>query len=318
MTAPFLSIVIPAYDRAGTIGRCLASLRAQSWTDWEAICVDDGSTDDTRARLAAAAAADPRIHVVAHARNRGVGPARNTGIDRTRADWIVFLDSDDELAGTDALRRMADDARAAPPTLHALWYRARLDDGRLSPPDTHLAHAGTDWDYRGYLAFLQATETVPRDMIRCVRRTCFASVRYPETRMLEEGFHLDFARRFRSRLHPDILRLYHADAPNQLVALVADPARSQDRARNRVQDRDRAAGLAALLRDHAAALAIHAPAPLDRWGRRAVRLALRAGRRRQALASALRLLARRPRRPASWAVLAYAAIASCAPAAFIP
>jgi glycosyltransferase involved in cell wall biosynthesis len=271
MTAatPLFTIVIPAFNRAGTITRTIESVLSQDWKDVEIIIVDDGSTDATRA--IAEGFASPRLRVLAHARNRGVCPARNTGIEAARGSWIVFLDSDDEFAGTVALSRMAALARTAEPEIAALWFRSRADDGALSPPRLP---ALRELDYRAYLGFLEATHGLGRDMIRCVRRSCFTRLRYPDSRMLEDKFHLDFARLFRSRLHEDVLRLYHQDAPERLVMRLGrlDPAR----------DREfilaRARGLALLLAVHGAALARTAPRVFAAQLARALSQALLAAR----------------------------------------
>ena len=90
-----LSIVVPVYNRATLIGRCVASVLTQAFGDYELILVDDASTDDSLARMREFS--DPRIRIVQHERNRGTGAGRNTGIDAARGEWIVFLDSDDEL-----------------------------------------------------------------------------------------------------------------------------------------------------------------------------------------------------------------------------
>ena len=92
---PKFSIILPCYNAEATICDTLASLRAQSVTDWEAICVDDGSTDATCALIQSAAKRDPRIRLVA---NSGKGPsrARNHGAkDHAGADLLAFCDADD-------------------------------------------------------------------------------------------------------------------------------------------------------------------------------------------------------------------------------
>ena len=267
--APLFSVVIPAFNRAQTIGRCLRSVLCQTMRDFEIVCVDDGSTDGTVDAIGGFT--DARIRVLGHGVNQGVGPARNTGIAASRGAWIVLLDSDDELAGDDALARMRAAAAAAPDDLHALWFRSRLDCGSLSPADPMPVLC--DLDYERFLRFTEDTHGRSRDMIRCVRRQCFDLVRYPETRMLEEGFHLDFAREFRSRLHRDVLRLYHQDAPNSLVRVVASRAGKRDREFARA----RADGLRVLVETHGEALARLAPCSLRAWGYRGIRLALRAG-----------------------------------------
>lgn len=94
--APTVTVVVPAYNRAATIDRCLASIRAQTYPHWEVVVVDDGSTDTTREATRAVAAGDPRIRLVEHRQRRGAQAARNTGISEARGEWIAFLDSDDE------------------------------------------------------------------------------------------------------------------------------------------------------------------------------------------------------------------------------
>jgi glycosyltransferase involved in cell wall biosynthesis len=89
---PEVSVVIPAYNAAATLQETLASVLAQTFTDFEAIVVDDGSRDDTATR--ARACGDPRVRVLSIA-NGGVAAARNRGIDAARAELIAFLDADD-------------------------------------------------------------------------------------------------------------------------------------------------------------------------------------------------------------------------------
>ncbi len=91
---PAVSIVLPAFNREGSIRMAIESVLRQSWTDFELIVVDDGSADATMARVAEVQ--DPRIRLVAHPRNRGASAARNTGIREARGAWVAFQDSDDE------------------------------------------------------------------------------------------------------------------------------------------------------------------------------------------------------------------------------
>ena len=89
---PLISIVMPTYNRADTIQRAIASIRAQSWSNWELIVVDDGSTDNTAPRLMGL---DPRICLLRQ-ENQGVTAARNTGLAAVKGELVAFLDSDDE------------------------------------------------------------------------------------------------------------------------------------------------------------------------------------------------------------------------------
>jgi glycosyltransferase involved in cell wall biosynthesis len=89
---PKVSVVIPVYNGARTIGRALESVFAQTFRDFEIIVVNDGSTDDTASVLAGYG---DRIHLVSQS-NRGVSAARNAGLRVSVGEYLVFLDDDDE------------------------------------------------------------------------------------------------------------------------------------------------------------------------------------------------------------------------------
>lgn len=91
---PYFSIVIPVYNAERFLTDCLGSIRGQTFGDWEAICVDDGSTDASASVLDRLAAEDARIRVIRLA-NGGAGRARNRGLDEARGEYVLFLDSDD-------------------------------------------------------------------------------------------------------------------------------------------------------------------------------------------------------------------------------
>ena len=88
------SLIIPCWNVAQTLPACVACVREQTLGDFEAIFVDDGSTDGTASILAAAAAEDSRIRVITQP-NRGVSAARNAGLDAARGTYIFFADPDD-------------------------------------------------------------------------------------------------------------------------------------------------------------------------------------------------------------------------------
>lgn len=89
------TLVIPCWNAAGTLARCLDCVRAQTCVDFEAVFVDDGSTDVTSEILRRAAADDARLRVVVLPENRGVSAARNVGLDAARGDFVFFADPDD-------------------------------------------------------------------------------------------------------------------------------------------------------------------------------------------------------------------------------
>ncbi|MEZ6019211.1 MAG: glycosyltransferase family 2 protein [Planctomycetota bacterium] len=85
------SVVIPAYNREGTVGRAIESALAQSYAPFEVIVVDDGSKDGTAAVIEAFG---PPVTLIRQP-NGGAPVARNTGVRAAKGDWIAFLDSDD-------------------------------------------------------------------------------------------------------------------------------------------------------------------------------------------------------------------------------
>jgi len=91
---PVVSVLVAVYNDEQRLGRCLDSLLAQTFPAWEAIVVDDGSTDDTLTIARAYSDRDPRIRVV-QAAHCGPGAARNIGLAEARGEWVAILDSDD-------------------------------------------------------------------------------------------------------------------------------------------------------------------------------------------------------------------------------
>lgn len=88
-----VSIIIPAYNSAETIAETLTSIQAQTVSHWEAIIVDDGSSDRT-IEVANQFVTDSRIRLLSQS-NQGVSKARNAGIALAKFDWLLFLDADD-------------------------------------------------------------------------------------------------------------------------------------------------------------------------------------------------------------------------------
>lgn len=99
---PAVSVLIPAYNGAGLIGATIASLKAQSFTDFEAVIVDDCSTDDTRSLLRTID--DPRFRVIEAETNQGPVHTRNRALAAARGRYIAALDQDD-LCTPDRLAR---------------------------------------------------------------------------------------------------------------------------------------------------------------------------------------------------------------------
>ncbi|MGY6558051.1 MAG: glycosyltransferase family 2 protein [Nitritalea sp.] len=108
MSKPALvSIITPCYQAARFLPGLLASVRAQAYPHWELLLIDDGSTDGTSAAIAAAAAADKRVHALFLSENQGAAAARNAGIRAAQGRFIAFLDVDDRWMPEKLKRQLA-------------------------------------------------------------------------------------------------------------------------------------------------------------------------------------------------------------------
>lgn len=89
-----LSVIIPVYNVEAYLAKCVESVLAQDFADYELLLVDDGSTDNSGSMCDEYAAAHAHIQVI-HQQNKGLGGARNTGIEAACGDYLLFVDSDD-------------------------------------------------------------------------------------------------------------------------------------------------------------------------------------------------------------------------------
>lgn len=89
-----ISVIVPVYNSGKTLVRCVDSILSQTFSDFELLLVDDGSTDFSGKMCDDYALKDNRVHVF-HKRNGGVSSARNVGLDNANGKWIAFCDSDD-------------------------------------------------------------------------------------------------------------------------------------------------------------------------------------------------------------------------------
>ena len=95
-TEPLISVIVPIYNADNFLHCCLKSIQQQTFQNWEAILINDGSTDSSKEILDTLAAEEPRFKVI-HQKNAGVSSARNKGLDSATAPYITMLDADDYL-----------------------------------------------------------------------------------------------------------------------------------------------------------------------------------------------------------------------------
>ena len=94
MNSPDISIIIPVYNAEKYLTQCLDSILFQTFEQWEALLIDDGSVDSSSAICNDFALIDGRFRIIRQ-ENAGASAARNTGLDNARGKWIAFVDSDD-------------------------------------------------------------------------------------------------------------------------------------------------------------------------------------------------------------------------------
>lgn len=130
MTAPVVSVIIPGYNGAAFLPETLESLARQTLTDWEAIVVDDGSADATRALVRDWP--DPRVRLIENPQNMGPVRTRNRGVAAARGRYIAGLDQDD-LCLPERLARQVAYLEAHPDVALVGTQAHQLREGRVSP-----------------------------------------------------------------------------------------------------------------------------------------------------------------------------------------
>lgn len=241
---PQFSIILPVYNRVELLRRAIGSVQSQAGPSWEIVVVDDASQEDVQAALAAIV--EPRVRLLRHPVNRGLGAARNSGADLARGDWLIFLDSDDELApgGLELAARSILEFGAQ---AQRLLFVRRFDSGGLSPAR---GFGGEYWDYPAFVRWFERYSG-STEFAHCTQRSTFARVRYPETATLDYNYNFDFAAAYLTRTCPEVLYLHHDDAAVRMSANFA-----------RFFARDYPAHAAEMRRfvaAHAAGLGEHAP-----------------------------------------------------------
>jgi len=211
---PRVSIIVPVFNRAATVGRAVASVMAQTFADWELIVVDDGSDDDLAGAMAAFP--DTRLRILRHARNRGAAAARNSGIGAAHAPLVAFLDSDDEWLQT-KLARQVDAIERGGPRLGALCTAFRLRRTRTGHSEDRYPSAA-----RGWPAQLLDGCFVSPGATLLARRECFGTVGLLDeslARFEDWDWLLRLVERYDFDCLPEVLAVVHAGAPPHLAII---------------------------------------------------------------------------------------------------
>lgn len=198
------SIIVPVYNVEAYLSQCLESLQAQDFTDFEVICVNDGSTDSSREVLSKWESEFPQIKVIDR-ENGGLSAARNTGLKAAQGEYVVFVDSDDWVEPT-ILSRLAEEANGEDITCFAC---RRTDNNTY---DTLLSEQSDGWSH--YNRHALEHREVPFVCVwqRCYRREFLMdnSLHFREGILHEDNEFTPraFLRAKRIKVIPDVLYIY--------------------------------------------------------------------------------------------------------------
>ena len=178
-----LSIIVPAFNCKDSISRCITSIKQQTIKDFEVIVIDDGSTDGTSDILDRLCCNDQRFKVI-HQSNKGVGAARNTGLELANGDVIGWVDSDDYVLSDYFEIMVRNIAKHSVDISMCDLVVERQGSFRYDYPIDNLSRK---------LTRLEALTLLCRDgnckswlMNKCFKRYLFEDIRFPERMALED------------------------------------------------------------------------------------------------------------------------------------
>lgn len=184
-TCPLISIIVPAFNVEEYLEECVESIRSQTFTNFELILVDDGSTDGTGAICDSYKKTDARIKVI-HQANAGLSQARNAGIDIATGEYLSFVDADDYIHSQmmDSLYQLIIGYEADVAVCDYQNVYDGVAPGPVEQKETHL------------LSSKEAVQAIVRDsdtkmIVACgklYRRDLFFDIRYPKGKYHEDEF----------------------------------------------------------------------------------------------------------------------------------
>lgn len=182
---PKISVIVPVYKVEPYIHRCIDSIIAQTFTDFELILVDDGSPDDCGRICDEYAERDSRIYVI-HQENGGLSAARNAGIDRafekSDSEWLSFIDSDDWVHPEylERLYNAAVEHKVAVSVCGYVETDGEEPDISVADMESHL------WTPEEFYVEHNVNATVAWGKL--YRKECFQTIRYPMGRIHEDEY----------------------------------------------------------------------------------------------------------------------------------
>lgn len=178
---PEISVIVPVYKVEKYINKCVDSILAQTFTDFELWLVDDGSPDNSGTICDDYAKKDARVKVI-HKKNGGLSDARNAALDVMQGEYVFFVDSDDWIAA-DTLETMHDASKRTGAKVVTGNFINAYEDGTTkelyAPADTEIVLKGEE---------ILSTLLRPNATNRLYKAEIFKDLRYPVGRLYEDAF----------------------------------------------------------------------------------------------------------------------------------
>lgn len=181
---PFISIIIPAYNTEKYLHRCVASLCQQTFKDFEAIIINDGSTDQTGRIADEWSQRDSRVRVI-HTPNRGVAEARNLGLQHAQGRYIGFVDSDDWIE-PEMFEKLVEAAEKHAADIAICGHIKETDEGELIPSE-QIIEKSEEWTAHEALVKLLIDYKIKAYLCdKLCKRELFDGVSFPTGRFMED------------------------------------------------------------------------------------------------------------------------------------
>ena len=177
MIALKISIIVPVYNAADFLHKCVDAVLEDPGQDWELILVNDGSADDSGRLCDDYARKDARVRVI-HQENRGPGGARNRGLEAASGEYVLFVDSDDALE-SGAMETLRNTLERLKPDVVTFDYLADDGEGHPTPRKANFAPEGSPFRLEEYPRFLNS---MPATWARIWKRELYLEngIRYPD------------------------------------------------------------------------------------------------------------------------------------------
>ena len=187
--SPEITVIVPAYNAEKYLRTCLESVIGQTFTSWELIIADDGSTDSTGAIADEYAAKDGRIKVL-HLTRHGVSVARNACIDAANGKYLAFVDADD-LLEPDYLKALYEKSEESNADITQCSFYVDADGNKT--PDTNPVDKTYEEAGSAMRAFFEGSHGDIRDSVwaKLFRREAFADIRFDTgLSIYEDGYYV--------------------------------------------------------------------------------------------------------------------------------